>query len=216
MNPIVENILKEKLIIIVRGVKGENFEPLCEAMYEGGARFVEFTYRSPTMENDEETAKWIGHIAKVFKDRMTIGAGTVTTTRQVELTLAAGGRFIISPNTDPEIIRLTKQFGLISIPGALTPSEIVTADHAGADFVKLFPVSTVGADYIKAVKAPLSNIRLLAVGGVRKENMAEYLKAGACGIGLGSNIADNKLIEAGNFKAITELTREYVELLKAL
>jgi len=216
MNPVVEAILREKLIVIVRGVKGECLEPLCEALYAGGARFVEFTYGSPAMKDDAETASWIGYIAKQFKDRMTVGAGTVTTTRQVERTYNAGGRFVISPNTDPEIIRLTKQFGLISIPGALTPSEIVTADHAGADFVKLFPVSVMGADYIKAVMAPLRNIRMLAVGGVNDENMEDYIKAGACGIGLGSNIADNKLIEAGDYAAISELTKKYVEKLKAL
>ena len=214
MSNIIEEILREKLIVIVRGVKGECLEPLCEALYAGGAKFVEFTYGSPTMKDDTETAYWIGYIAKQFKDRMTVGAGTVTTTRQVERTYNAGGRFVISPNTDPEIIGLTKQFGLVSIPGALTPSEIVTADHAGADFVKLFPISTMGADYVKAIKAPLRNVRMLAVGGVNDTNMPDYFKAGVCGIGLGSNIINMKLIEAGDYDGVTELTKKYVEKLK--
>ena len=99
---------------------------------------------------------------------------------------------------------------MVSIPGALTPSEIVTADRAGADFVKLFPVTGLGAKYLKAVKAPLSNIRFLAVGGIDENNMGEYFSAGACGFGIGSNIINKTALKEENYNIITETAKKYV------
>lgn len=104
---------------------------------------------------------------------------------------------------------------MVSIPGALTPSEAVTAHNAGADFVKLFPIASMGARYLKDIKAPLSHIRFLAVGGVNADNMSEYLRAGACGFGIGSDIANKKLIEANDFDAIERAARRYVEQIEA-
>ena len=103
---------------------------------------------------------------------------------------------------------------MVSIPGALTPSEITAAHRAGADFVKLFPVSTMGADYVKAVKAPLSHVRLLAVGGIRLDNMEEYRKAGACGFGIGSNFASKDALKNGDWDAITAGAKAYVDSLR--
>ena len=145
---------------------------------------------------------------------MYIGAGTVLTPKQVEMTQAAGGRFIISPDTDPEVIKRTKALGLISMPGALTPTEIKLAHKSGADFVKLFPITKMGVDYVKAVKAPFSNIRLLAVGGINENNIADYLRAGVCGFGIGSNIVSKKLVDENNFEAITESARKYTQAVR--
>jgi 2-dehydro-3-deoxyphosphogluconate aldolase/(4S)-4-hydroxy-2-oxoglutarate aldolase len=141
---------------------------------------------------------------------MYIGAGTVLTEEQVALTAQAGGKFIISPNVDKDVITATVKHGLVSMPGALTPSEICQAHKYGADFVKLFPVSDLGAGYVKAVKAPLSHIKLLAVGGITDENMAEYLKAGVYGFGIGSSLTDKKMIAENNWAGITELAKKYV------
>jgi len=215
-NKIIETIEKTKLIVIVRNVRKEQLMPMTEAIYRGGARLIEFTYSSKTMDGDADTADWIGRIARAFEGRMFVGAGTVINVDQVEKTHAAGGCFIISPNTDPAVIRRTKELGMVSIPGALTPTEIVAADHAGADFVKLFPVTSMGPEYVKAVKAPLANIKLLAVGGVDEENMGDYFKAGACGIGLGSNIIDKKLLEAEDYDGITKLTERFVTKLSQI
>ena len=118
----------------------------------------------------------------------------VNIARSTTIPIAAGGRFIISPDTNVSVIQKTRELGLVSMTGALNPTEIQTAHLAGADFVKLFPVTSLGADYVKAVKAPLSHVKFLAVGGVNTENMSDYLKAGVCGFGLGSNIVDKKLI----------------------
>ena len=208
---IINAIEREKLIVIVRGVEKEKLIPLAEALREGGVRLLEVTYSADGRVSDEETATRIGMLASHFEGRMLIGAGTVLSERQVELTHRAGGCFIISPDTYEGVIQKTKQLGMISIPGALTPSEITRALRAGADFVKLFPITSLGSAYVKAVRAPLSHIRFLAVGGVDEYNMKEYHAAGACGFGIGSNIVNKKLIEAGDFLAVTSLAQRFVD-----
>lgn len=213
-NQIINDIIENKLIVIVRGVKADNLIPLAEAMYEGGIRLIEITYSADGVVSDEDTAKSIASLVNHFGNRMHIGAGTVLTPKQVDLTAEAGGKFIISPDTNEEVIRRTVERGLVSMPGALTPTEIQAAHRFGADFVKLFPVTSLGPDYVKAVKAPLSHIKLLAVGGIDTENLSTYLKAGISGAGIGSNIVNKKLIDTGDFKAITELAKKYVQCVK--
>ena len=198
----------------MRGVEKEKLIPLAEAMYVGGIRLLEVTYSANGKVSDEETAENIGILAKHFEGRMYIGAGTVLTEKQVELTAKVGGKFIISPDTCPEVIRKTRELGLVSMPGALTPSEMQIAHRNGADFVKLFPITNLGASYVKAVKAPLSHLKMLAVGGVDENNIAEYLKAGINGFGLGSNIIDKKKIAENDWAGITNLAKKYVSLVK--
>ncbi|MBO5009884.1 MAG: bifunctional 4-hydroxy-2-oxoglutarate aldolase/2-dehydro-3-deoxy-phosphogluconate aldolase [Clostridia bacterium] len=210
---IIESIEKNKIIVIVRGVEREKLIPLAEAMYNGGIRLLEVTFSANGNVRDEETAGNIKILTEHFGDRMYIGAGTVLSERQVELVKEAGGEFIISPDTNETVIKKTRKLGLVSMPGALTPTEIQAAHIAGADFVKLFPVSNLGADYVKAIKAPLSHIKLLAVGGINDGNMAEYIEAGVSGFGIGSNITDKKLIANGEFDKITALARKYVAAL---
>lgn len=206
----IEKIKEGKIIVIVRGVARENLIPLAEAMYAGGIRLLECTYDASEKIPDEEIAANIEMLAKHFEGRMLIGAGTVIRERQVALTKSAGGKFIISPDTNAEIIKKTKEHGLVSIPGAITPTEVAFAYRTGADFVKLFPIDLYGgAKYIKTLRAPLSHIPLLAVGGVNPDNMAEFLSAGAVGLGIGSGVVDKKLIEAGEFEKITELAKRY-------
>ncbi len=206
----IEFILKNKLIIIIRGIATEKLIPLTEALYKGGIRLVEVTYDACGIVSDEKTSEQIKMLAEYFKNRMLIGAGTVLTAEQVELTAKAGGKFIISPDTNVEVIEKTNELGLVSIPGALTPSEITLAHRAGADFVKLFPVNALGSEYIKAIKAPLSHIRMLAVGGVNPDNIFEYNNVGVCGFGVGSSIIDKKSIDADRFDVIAELAKKYL------
>lgn len=213
-NKVIEKISDKKLIAILRGIPEDKLIPLAEALYEGGIRLLEVTFSADGSVADEETARRIGVLAKHFEGRMYIGAGTVLSPRQVELTANAGGSFIISPDRSESVIKKTVESGLVSIPGALTPSEIVEAHNYGADFVKLFPVTSMGAAYVKAVKAPLSHIKLLAVGGIDENNMADYLKAGVCGFGLGSNITDKKMIADGDFAGITALARKYTAVIE--
>jgi len=143
-------------------------------------------------------------------DEMFFGAGTVTSLKMLELAINAGAAFIVSPDTNEAVIRATVAAGLVSMPGAMTPTEIVTAHGCGADFVKVFPTSSLGAGYIKAVCAPLNHIRMLAVGGVNENNIGEFLAAGAVGAGIGGNLVNKKWIAAGEFDKITELAKQYV------
>lgn len=207
----IKTIEKEKIIVIVRGVAREKLIPLAEAMYRGGIRLIECTYDASGKISDEEIASDIEMLAGEFDGKMTVGAGTVLTRKQVELTKKAGGKFIISPDTNPEIIAYTKECSLVSIPGALTPTEAMTAHRAGADFVKLFPVNIMGSRYVRDLKAPLSHIRFLAVGGINADNITEYLDVGAVGVGVGSGVVNKKLIEKDDFASIEKAAKEYTE-----
>lgn len=213
-NKIIEEIIKEKLVVIVRGVESGKLISVAEAIYKGGIRFMEITYSADGSISDEETAENIKKLTEHFKGKMHIGAGTVLSEKQVELTYNAGGEFIISPDTYEAVIKKTKELGMISMPGALTPSEIQSAVRYGADFVKLFPVTNLGTGYVKAVKAPLSHAKLLAVGGINLDNIDEYLEAGVCGFGLGTNIIDKNMVKNNDFDGITALAAKYVEAVK--
>lgn len=207
---IINAIKERKIIAIVRGVEPKKLVPLAKALYDGGIRLMEITYSADGSVSDEETAAAVGVLANEFDGRMYIGSGTVLTREQVKRTNDAGGRFIISPNTDAEVIRYTKELGMVSIPGALTPSEAEVANRAGADFVKLFPVTSMGVSYVKAIAAPLSHIKFLAVGGITPENIGEYLDIGVCGFGIGSNIINKEYIAEENYEKITASAKEYV------
>lgn len=211
---IMAEVDAKKLIAIVRGVEREKLIPLAQALYDGGIRLLEVTYSANKSVSDEETADRIRMLAESFKGKLYVGAGTVLTKEQVKLTYKAGGQFIISPNVSKSVIKTTAKLGMISMPGALTPSEATDAVSYGADYIKLFPVSNLGPAYVKAVRAPLSNIKFLAVGGIDENNMADYLKVGVCGFGIGTNIVNQKMIDADDFASITELAKKYVEVIE--
>ena len=207
----IKTTLDEKIITIIRGVEREKLVPLAEALYAGGIRMLELTYDAKGVLPDIENAKNIEMLVKKFEGRMLVGAGTVIRENQVELTRAAGGTFIISPDTCQRIIEKTRELDMVSMPGALTPTEIAAAHSYGADFVKLFPVNVFGVDYVKAVKAPLSHVKLLAVGGVDENNIADYLKAGAVGFGIGSGVVKKCLIDANDFDGVCALAEKYTK-----
>ena len=211
---VIDSIIKNKLIVIVRGVEREKLIPLVEALYKGGVRLLEITFDASGRTSDEQTAENIKMLAREFDGRMYIGAGTVICERQAELTKNAGGRFIISPDTYENVIKRTNELGMVSIPGALTPSEVRCATRCGADFVKLFPVGSFGVSYVKALTAPLNDVKLLAVGGITENNMAEYLNSGIYGFGISSGIVKKDLINAGDFEGITRLALKYMDILK--
>lgn len=209
---IIRTIEENKLIAILRGIPKDKLLKTAKALYDGGVRLLEITYNFKNV-TDEETAQSIKELCDYFNGKMFIGAGTVLTKKQVLSTQKAGGKFIISPNADKKIIKLTNKCGLVSMPGALTPSEICDAHNWGADFVKLFPITNLGIDYVKAVKAPLNNIKLLAVGGIDENNIPDYLKVGISGFGVGSNIVKKDLIENDDYVGITKLAENYVKVI---
>ena len=211
---VIQQIEQEKIIAIVRGVGPEQCMQVADALYAGGIRLMEITYNQKDPASFQATADAISAITKAYEGRMFVGAGTVTTTELVELTAKAGGKFIISPDTNPDVIRRTRELDMVSMPGAPTPTEIMTAHRAGADYVKLFPAGDLGPNYVKAVRAPISHVKMTAVGGINEKNMADFLKAGVCGFGIGGNLANKAWIEAGEFDKITETARAMVAVVK--
>lgn len=211
---VMDAILKNKLIAILRGVAPDQLIPLLEALYEGGVRLAEITFDAKGIIPAEETAAQIAAAAKHFEGRMFFGAGTVLTVRQAQLAIDSGAKFLISPNVDVAVIRYAKGLGVISMPGAFTPTEAVNATNFGADFVKIFPSDTLGPSYFKAICAPLSHIKFVAVGGVDHLNVADFLKAGAVGVGVGSNIINKELLKKGDYAGITALAKLYVEAIE--
>ena len=192
------------VITIVRGIAPADAEQVAEALYAGGIRLMEFTYEQTKPESWAETAETIGRVQRRMAGRMYIGAGTVTTEALAELTAQHGGCFIVSPDVNPDVIRKTRALDLVSVPGGLTPTELMQAHRAGADYVKVFPACTMGAEYIRLLHAPLSQIKMLAVGGITCENVASFLAAGAVGACVGGELVKKNWIEAGEFFRITE------------
>ena len=204
---VIEWVLREKAVAIVRGAESSACGQAAEALYAGGIRLMEITYNQRAPESWEDTAAAIGETARRFEGRMFVGAGTVTEPALVDLTHRAGGCFIISPDTNEAVIRRTRELGMVSMPGALTPTEILAAHRAGADFVKLFPAAGLGPDYLRAVCAPLSHIRIMAVGGIDHKNIGAFLAAGAVGAGVGGNLANRQWMQEGAWDRITQAAR---------
>lgn len=167
-----------RLIAILRGITPETILPVCDTLWQHGITLLEIPLNSPN------AVESIALAADHCRDRQFVGAGTVLTVQNVRDVAAAGGTFIISPNTDPEVIRETKRLGLLSIPGFLTPTEAFTALRAGADYLKLFPAGNFGIRYVKDLKAVIP-VPILAVGGVDQSNLADFLTVCA-GAGIGS------------------------------
>ena len=209
-------IEKEKLITIVRSPERDTLFPAVQALYDGGVRLLEITFDRSGRLSGNEICSMISELCTSFDGRMLIGAGTVTSCEEVRCAFAAGASFIISPNCDPEIIALTKKLGMVSIPAAFTATDIATALKYGADFIKLFPADQVSEEYIKAICAPLSDAKLLAVGGVTAENAGDFLARGFLGIGVGSNLYSKQLINARDYNSLTELAKKYVKAINGV
>ena len=207
------SILKHKIIVIIRKVESPYIIPLAQALYNGGVRLIEVTFDQSSPTGNDDTSQAIRSINDYFGDVMCTGAGTVMTTLQAQIASDAGAKYLISPNTDIEIIQKTTELGLVSIPGAITPTEATIAYNSGADFVKLFPAGEMGIHYVKAIMAPLNHIPFLAVGGIDEANIEQFLTIGVKGFGIGSNIVKISLIKEGKFKEITELAKRFIEII---
>ena len=209
MSNMLEVIKSRKVIAIVRGIKLEHVIDTVEALKQGGITCVEVAFNHKEADKYEDTLKSISMIKEKFGDEVAVGAGTVLSVKDVVASANAGAAYMISPNMNLDVIKKTKEMGLVSIPGCVTPTEAVTAYDAGADIIKLFPAGVLGPGYIKALAAPLNFIPFVAVGGVNAENLQNFIKAGAIGAGVGGNLVNKKIIEEGNFAEITRLASEY-------
>lgn len=211
MSDTLNTLRREKVIAIVRGIDSSKILDLAQAIRRGGISCMEVTFDQSSRAGIDNTVRAISQLSRA--GGLCVGAGTVMNAEQVRLARAAGATYIISPHVDEEVIAETKRLGLVSIPGALTPTEVVQAYRCGADLVKVFPANSFGPGYIKALMGPLSHIPLLAVGGVRPENCAEYVNMGCVGVGVGGSLVSPKLVDEKRFDEITAVAQAYMAAL---
>ena len=205
-----KQILENKIVAIIRGVDLDHMNDTVGALLKGGINLVELAINHESDASISETLASLKLVKKTYGDKVFLGAGTVLTTDQVKMAVDAGAEYIISPGKDLKVIEAAKSLDKISIPGALTPSEITEAYYAGADFIKIFPAGALGIEYIKAVRAPLAHIPLIAVGGVDMDNMTEFLDSGVVGVGIGISLVDTSVVYNENYEKIERLARQYV------
>ncbi|MCI6435413.1 MAG: bifunctional 4-hydroxy-2-oxoglutarate aldolase/2-dehydro-3-deoxy-phosphogluconate aldolase [Clostridiales bacterium] len=207
---ILEAMKQYRITAILRGIDREHLEPVVEALYAGGIRLLEITFNQGSATRLEDTAAAIARVKEIYGDRLHVGAGTVMSVEEVAAAHRAGAEFILAPNVDEMVIRAAVDRGLCAIPGAMTPTEIAGAYNAGAQIIKLFPAGNLGLGYCKAVMAPLNHIPMIAVGGVDQHNLPLFLKAGFLGAGIGSNLTDRRLIQAGDYQGLKALAEEFM------
>lgn len=213
INEIKSFLEEKKIIAIARGIAPKDSVKLAQALYNGGIRFMEFPF-NPNNTNSTVTDECISLVSNAMKGKMFVGSGTTTSTDFVQRTYSAGGEFVISADMNVDVIKMTKNLGMISIPGAMSPSEVITAYNAGADYVKIFPAANLGVEYIKALKGPFGHIKYMAVGGINIQNIDDFIKAGCVGVGVGGSLVDKSLIENGKFEKITEIANAFVDAIK--
>lgn len=204
----------EKIIAISREIPKKNIIKVAEALYRGGISFMEVTFNPSDNSSSNNTLECIRVLKSEFGNEMHFGAGTVLTTEHVEAAFEVGAEYIISPNVDNNVIRKTKELGMLSIPGAMTPTEALYAYNCGADYIKLFPAGNLGAAYIKAMLASINHLKLIAVGGIDETNILGLLNSGCVGVGIGGSIINRQLVETENYQEISERALNFVELIK--
>ncbi|MGC4003431.1 MAG: bifunctional 2-keto-4-hydroxyglutarate aldolase/2-keto-3-deoxy-6-phosphogluconate aldolase [Pirellulales bacterium] len=204
----LQRILDTGVVAVVRADSGDVLIETAAALVAGGVEAIEITFTVP------KAHRVIEAVADRLGDRVLVGAGTVLDPETARTALLAGARYIVSPCVNLATIELCKRYGALIMPGAFTPTEILTAWQAGADVVKVFPSEITGPAYLKAIRGPLPQIRLMPTGGVNLQTAAEFLKAGACALGIGGSLVDPKSIKAGRFDEITELAKRYTAIVK--
>lgn len=207
-------ILEEKLVVIFRRIPTEKIADVAKALVRGGIRLLEITFDQEAEDPAALYAESIRIVREAVGDALCLGAGTVLTEDQVCAAKKAGAAFILSPNTNRRVIELTRNLDMVSVPGAMTPSEIVEAWEYGADIVKLFPADDLGYHYIWNICGPLPHIPLMTTGGVNPETIPEFLRHGASAMGTGISIVNRDMLNAGDYAGIEALAREHVQAVR--
>ncbi|WP_276354952.1 bifunctional 4-hydroxy-2-oxoglutarate aldolase/2-dehydro-3-deoxy-phosphogluconate aldolase [Cohnella caldifontis] len=207
---LLQALSQEKIVAIIRGIPDGKGDATAQALFEGGVVFLEVTL------NTDGALGMISRFRERYEGRMRIGAGTVLDLDQAKEAAAAGAEYIISPNLDEEVVRFGVERGLDVWPGTMTPTEIVRAYKAGASAVKVFPMGSLGVNYLKEIRAPLNHIPMVATGGVNLQNIRTVLDAGAVAVGLGGNLVDKKLVAEGKFDELRKLAQAYSDEVKGI
>ena len=196
------------IIPVLRARNAGQAHAVVQAMLAGGVTVVEVTMTVPG------AVDLLRELKHEYGTKLLLGSGTVTTADQAEATIEAGAEFVVSPSFHPDVIAVTKAHRKVSIPGALTPTEVITAWNAGADYVKIFPCSAVGgASYLKSLLAPFPHLKLIPTGGVTHHTAASFLEAGARALGVGSDLVNLAAIDQGKPEVITTAARAYLKVI---
>ncbi|MEH7331566.1 bifunctional 4-hydroxy-2-oxoglutarate aldolase/2-dehydro-3-deoxy-phosphogluconate aldolase [Neobacillus drentensis] len=202
----IEELKNRAVVAVIRGATLESIIPMANALKEGGVTALEITMETP------KALAIIEKAADVFGDDLLVGAGTVLDPETARAAIMAGSKFIFSPTVNVETIRMTKRYGVISVPGAFTPTEILNAYEHGADVIKVFPAGTVGPGYFKNIAGPLPHIPLMPTGGINLQNAKDYIRAGAVAVGVGTSLVDpDRALTEDYLFEVTENARKLME-----
>jgi 2-dehydro-3-deoxyphosphogluconate aldolase / (4S)-4-hydroxy-2-oxoglutarate aldolase len=208
-NDVINQIRSIGIIPVVRANSADEAMRAIDAIREGGVSVLEITMTVPGAVNV------IAQVAARYGDDALVGAGTVLDAETARACILNGAQFVVSPALNLETIACCRKYGVAVLPGALTPTEVLEAWTAGADFVKVFPAGSLGgASYIKSLKAPLPQIEMVPTGGVSMKTAADFIKAGASALGVGADLVDLKAIRDGQLSVITERAKQYVEIVR--
>ena len=211
---LTEQLRRDRLVVIARGIPTEVLLRAAEACAGAGVAFLESTFDHRLDDPVGDNVAKISTLVREFAGSLRIGAGTVLTAEEARAARDAGAEYIISPDTDPEVIAETKRLGMASIPGAMTPTEIKRAWSLGADIVKVFPADDVGMHFFDNLRGPLPHIPLMATGGVNPQTIPEFLKRGVAAVGTGITILRPDLVAARDYEGIRSLAAAHVKSLR--
>jgi 2-dehydro-3-deoxyphosphogluconate aldolase/(4S)-4-hydroxy-2-oxoglutarate aldolase len=204
----LQRVLDCGIVAVVRFSEPGPLVDVVRALADGGVTVAEVTFTVPNaLDVIREARRQLG-------DRVLLGAGTVLDPETARAAILAGAEFVVAPGLNVEVVRLCRRYDKLVMPGAFTPTEVVTAWEAGADVVKVFPADVVGPAFFKALRGPLPQVKLMPTGGVDLATAAEFLKAGAACLGVGGQLVEPRAVAAGDFARITQLARQYTEIVK--
>jgi 2-dehydro-3-deoxyphosphogluconate aldolase/(4S)-4-hydroxy-2-oxoglutarate aldolase len=201
----LQRVLDRRIVAIIRAPTGEQLVDVAKAIYKGGIDIIEVTFTVPG------AVDILRQVNDELGDSILLGAGSVLDTETARAAMLAGAKFIVSPVVQPDVIRMCNRYGAVCMPGAFTPTEVITAWEAGADVVKVFPANVGGPSYLQALHGPLPQVKLMPTGGVDLNTLADFMNAGACAVGLGSSLVEKSALESGNLQRITDLSAAYVK-----
>ncbi|MEY4176761.1 MAG: aldolase [Planctomycetota bacterium] len=204
----LRRVLNTGIVAIIRAPSGELLVDVAEALLAGGIDVMEVTFTIPGAIGVLE------QVSERLGDRVLLGAGTVLDTETARAAILAGAEFIVSPSTNIDVIGVCKRYSKLSMPGAFTPTEVIAAWQAGADIVKIFPSDVHGPKYLKALRGPYPQVRMMPTGGVTLDTAADFLKAGACALGVGGSLVEPRALAERDLARIEALSRKFVEAVR--
>jgi 2-dehydro-3-deoxyphosphogluconate aldolase/(4S)-4-hydroxy-2-oxoglutarate aldolase len=204
----VDRTLKSGIVAVIRSKDGEVLGDVAEALFAGGVDVLEITFTVPSAHQVLE------RVAGRMSGRAVVGAGTVLDAETARIAILSGAEYVVTPVVSLPVIELCRRYGKAVFCGAFTPTEVLTAWQAGADIVKVFPAEIGGPAHLKALRGPLPQVRLMPTGGVTLDTAADFLRAGACALGVGGSLLDERAIQARDFDRITTLARQFTEIVQ--